>query len=358
MSYKENYVPVIKWKQGEQKAIECLSDESKSIITPLIEVAPIDWDFDKGQPKKTIDGHLQKIGESLRQCWNNDGEVYIDCLWIDQEERMADGNHYLSHILNSGREHSVKMVPVLGTDKDTEYQSAVVNAIQIDNLGVCFRLVGEDFENIGKNITDLLSIVQLEPEMIDLIIDYGYVNPAERTRTYQFLHLLLNSIPVVDRWRKVVLLGTSFPKDLSDVDADSVDTLERSEWLIWKRIISNRPIRLPVFGDYGISHPDILEADPKFLRISANIRYTADDKFIIFKGRWLRKFGYDQFYSLANLVVNHREYYGSNFSEGDKYISDVASGDDGPGNLTNWRKVGTNHHLAVVINELANLSLI
>ena len=46
---------------------------------------------------------------------------------------------------------------------------------------------------------------------------------------------------------------------------------------------------------------------------------------------------------------------GPEFSEGDRYISECAGGSAGTGNLTTWRKVGTNHHLEKVVRDISSL---
>ncbi|WP_272942337.1 beta family protein [Paenibacillus elgii] len=100
------------------------------------------------------------------------------------------------------------------------------------------------------------------------------------------------------------MCGTAMPKDLSDAGRSAIDDIERSEWLIWKRLVQSRQLsRTPSFGDYTIANPAPFEADPRLIRMSANIRYTGDDKFIIFKGRDLRKYGYGQYLTLAAQVV-------------------------------------------------------
>ncbi|MEI7881504.1 MAG: hypothetical protein WCI95_11585 [bacterium] len=49
---------------------------------------------------------------------------------------------------------------------------------------------------------------------------------------------------------------------------------------------------------------------------------------------------------------------GPKFSQGDKYIYDCATGTAGTGNLTTWRKVGTNHHLAALNHTASSGSAI
>jgi Beta protein len=45
-------------------------------------------------------------------------------------------------------------------------------------------------------------------------------------------------------------------------------------------------LRLPTFGDYAVAHPDPSrgDVDPKVMSISAGLRYTIDDEWLVAKG--------------------------------------------------------------------------
>ncbi len=89
------------------------------------------------------------------------------------------------------------------------------------------------------------------------------------------------------------------------------------------------------------------------MRPSASVRYTHDTYWLVPKGRNLREYGFDQFHGVCRALVQRVEYAGPQFSWGDQYIDDCAAERVGPGNLTTWRKVGTSHHLAFVVRQLA-----
>ncbi|MHA0858227.1 beta family protein [Paenibacillus sp. CMAA1364] len=353
-----DYVPILKWKQGEQKALEELSINVKQAIIPLLEIPPIDWDFENEVPKKSIDEHLSKIGDTLTRSWGLDNPIFIDLNFIDTSDYLSNGQHPLNFVLQEARNRGVNVIPVTSFSRELTYQSEVMSAHQQDGNGICFRLKEEDFSDLQNNIDLLLSQLSVEPSEVDLILDYEYSNPDQQNRTVLFLTGVLNSIPYLGQWRRVVLCGTAFPSDLSSVVANSIDQIERTEWIIWKRLIHSGTVkRILSYGDYGISNPVPFEADPRFINMSANIRYTGDNKYIIFKGRTIKRYGGAQYHQLAAQVISHLEYSGSTFSAGDHYIQQVANNDDGPGNATNWRKSGTNHHIVYVVTELANLIL-
>lgn len=353
------YVPILKWKQGEQKALEVIPSNLKMRMMPLLEIPPIDWDFDQEAPKKSIDDHLSGVGLSVKTSWNLTKSLFVDLCYIEPSDRLFSGLHPVTFTFDDLRRNGVIAIPVTGTDRDTAYQNEVTQVHIKDKLGVAIRIKESDFDDLQKNIDNLLSILRIEKKYVDLIIDYEYVEPTTRTRTVLFLTGLINSIPYISEWRTLILSGTSMPKDLSDIGRNSIDEIERSEWVIWKKLVTGKQLlRTPEFGDYCIANPAPFEADPRLIRMSANIRYTGDDKFIIFKARDLRKYGHGQYFTLAAQIVAHKEYKGPLFSVGDHYINEVASHTaNKPGSPTTWRRAGTNHHLTLVATEVSTFSV-
>lgn len=57
---ERHYVPILKWKRGEQVGLELISDTAKEILTPLIEIVPPPYDYNNDRPAKTMDEHLEQ----------------------------------------------------------------------------------------------------------------------------------------------------------------------------------------------------------------------------------------------------------------------------------------------------------
>lgn len=165
---------------------------------------------------------------------------------------------------------------------------------------------------------------------------------------------LLSELPFVSSWRTLTLAACGFPDGLSSFPAGKISTTPRSEWSMWKSLRQQRLKRLPAFGDYTIQYPDRLTFDPKLMSFSAQLRYTSDEEWLILKGNDVRKKGYEQFNELCRQLIKRAEYCGADFSWGDFYIHKCSNNQDGPGNATTWRQVGTTHHIQFVIRQLAN----
>mgnify|MGYP000891904792 FL=1 len=349
MILNSNYVPILKWKQGEKNALSVIPLNIKKTFTPLIEIVPPTYDFAKKRYKKSIDEHLQDIGDTFFKSWNSELPFFIDLKWLPIKMHTCFNVHTLKYILSEARKKSYKVIPVTGSKRDLAYQNEIKKAIVEDNLGVCFRIEEHDFINIA--------FYSIRPSDVDLVIDFDYILEKDTNKNYLSIIALIHSIPFINDWRTITLCSTSFPEDTSSIPTNTVGNIKRSEWLIWKQLFNNRASlkRLPSFGDYGISNPNYKEIDPRIMTMSANIRYTVENKWIIVKGNSTRKHGWEQTHNLSKKLTTLNEFSGHSFSWGDKYISDCAKKVVTRGNASTWRKVGTNHHITYVINQLSNL---
>lgn len=347
------YVPALKWRQGEYRALQVLAPSVKAFIMPLIEVPPIPWDYVQEQAQKKLEEHLRPIPQQLLKSIG-DLPFYIDLGLLDPAERMNSGEHPVTALFR--QLSGLSAVPVTGLDRDINYQDAVKEVNRDFKQGICLRVGLEDlFADVFESRAEsLLNILSVAPADADLIIDLQALDAAQS--------VLRTALPLawkasnLAEWRSVVLLATGFPIDLSEV-SPGIGTIPRSEWLLWRALAPRIRSR---FGDYGISHSDIRELDPRVMKVSASIRYTADSEWLIFRGRSLRdpRFGgFEQFRSLSTQIVNHPVYSGMEYSWGDRYIYNCALGSEGPGNLTVWRQVGTNHHITHVVRQLSTSTL-
>jgi hypothetical protein len=357
----DHYVPILKAKDGEYGALETLSPAVRQAMTPLLEIPPIDWDYMADRPKKTIDQHLKKVGQKIERAWGQHRHLFVDLpLWIPESERMSNGEHPLEYIFNSLRMRGIEASPVVDLLRPDEYLSACRNIITRDGRGACVRLHREDlvdFDNVDDAVAGVLENIGAVVQDADLVFDLQGLTPDEpMDMDADGLIGLLDRLPKVDQWRTFTVTATSFPRNLTGLPPSEFSLVPRGEWNLWKCLIrnKNRITRLPTFGDYGVSHPEPPEVDPRIIRPSASIRYTHNTYWLVPKGRNLRDHGYDQFHEVCRMLIQRAEYAGRQFSWGDQYIDDCAAERVGTGNLTTWRKVGTSHHVVFVVRQLAS----
>ncbi len=354
----QHYVPCVRWKLGEYQAILRLTSETKKRITPLIEVPKVGWDFETGTYAKTVNQHLAPLAERVEQKWGHRA-CFVDLNRLDPAARMSDGSHPADYVFAELRKRGCAAIPVTGSDRDMDYQKAIRRAVRQDCRGICLRLSLEQAVagNVQESADRLLDQLGLDPLNADLVLDLDA--PASFVPVDGFVKLLLTVVgrlPHRNKWRTFTVIGTSFPKTMGALQFGP-QLIDRYEWIVYKRLttsLSNAHLRVPTFGDYGISHPEVLRLDMRKVKPAASIRYTADDAWYVLKGKNVRDHGYKQYRRLSADLTSSPHFAGRGRSRGDAYIDDCANAIVSTGNLTTWRWVGTNHHIEKVVRDVAN----
>lgn len=259
------------------------------------------------------------------------------------------------------RDHKVKFIPVTGLDRNLDYNNAVKSAIEADDRGLCMRLQSHDLDSddLAQQLDSALTALGVGTNKVDLLVDYGAV-----VLPRSVVVPLIAAIPHLKAWRSVTFAACSFPVDMSKIAKYSIAELPRDEWANWNhlRLNASRIGRVPTFSDYGINYPEALEIDPRQMRMSANIRYTWTTTYVVARGEvFPRKKDKDekappatQYPQLAKAIMDHQAWCGPKFSWGDEYIQKCAN-KECVGGGREWRAVGTSHHLAFVVKQIANL---
>jgi len=354
----KHYVPILTGKLGEYLSLSVLTPDVKLAMTPLIEVPPIAWDYEGDTPSKTIDQQLSRTADNLYNNWGTDQRFFIDLFTVANEDPMADGRHPLAFVFDEARSRGLLAVPVTGIKRDADYQSAVQQAVGIDDRGICIRLVASDISirQWPDDLTEFVASISLGQDDIDLILDLGPMMPGQQT-TYGFVaQAFLSRLPNPAAWRSLTLAGSAFPEDASGFSQNAVGATPRTEWEVWTALSQDRGnlSRLPTFGDYAIDHPEYRDMDFRVIKRTAQLRYTAESEWLIVRGAVVQSGAASQYPSLALALSRLPQYSGPGFSWGDRYIQDCANGVARAGNATKWRQVGTNHHLTFVVRQIAN----
>lgn len=369
-----HYVPILKGKQGELLALSKTQAKFTKKFTPLVEVPPIPLTYpeelDDPVPAKSIDKHVTDTGNSFVKALNGLPSVFIDAYYIEDEDELENGSSPIDALFTSLRAGKIPFIPTLGLDRVEDYADSVKNAVEEDERGCCLRLVEADLEGIadlGKQVQSLLEAVEVSPVDVDLLIDFGPKVPSKAALPYQ-----IDALPLLKDWRTLTIASSSFPPDMSGVARNSIEEIERDEWLAWVWLLSKQKSvkRMPTFGDYGINHPVLTELDPRIIRMSPNIRYTDSVNYVVAKGqaqpRKKKKHTpaeeaarkelapSEQYPKLSAMIKKHESWKGAQFSWGDAFI-DKCSRKECAGRPTDWRAVGMCHHIALVVQQIANL---
>ena len=351
------YVPCLRWKMGEYLAIRRLNPRTHNYLLPIIEIPEIGYDFENQSNSKSIDDHLSKFAKRVKQNWGK-ANCLIDCHLIEDQTCMSNGQHPSHFIFNGLRNEGVSAIPVITLSSSSEYLAAIRDITTINKKGICFRVEIEDVINarFNQTIQDLLNYFDIIIEQVDLIIDLKAPNFDPLEGFSVLLSDLISRIQNLQKWRTFGIIGTSFPSSLSGIEK-GISKLPRNEWLLYKLLISNlrkRGLRIPLFGDYAINHPDLLQLDMRIVKPNASIRYTIKNNWLFVKGKNVRDYKFPQYRGLCESLVKSQFFMGPEFSRGDDYIYKCANNTVSTGNLTTWRFVGTNHHIEKVTLDVAN----
>ncbi|GAB6112477.1 beta family protein [Desulfomicrobium salsuginis] len=359
MDFNHNhYVPCLRWKQGEYMAIAKLSASTRERITPLIEVPEIGFDFEEQAEKKSLDDHIAPFGKRVKAKWGR--PCFVDLIHLPAGKLLANGIHPVIQVFEDLRNLGCAATPVTGVSRDPSYQRAISHVVSVDNLGVCIRIsVGEAAKSTLAAMLDrLLEQLRVKQNKCHLVLDLGSPKNFEPIDGFTKLACaILSRLPYQDEWKTITVTGSSFPETMAEVRRSPAQ-IPRWEWLLYKGIVAKlgeKGARVPTFGDYGVSHTDIAQVDMRLVKPSATIRYTIDDAWLILKGVNVRDHGFEQYRSLCNDLINSPYFRDPEFSMGDEYIYHCAIGKVKTGNLSTWRKVGTNQHMEKVVHDVANL---
>lgn len=354
-----DYTPCLRWKQGEYQAIKRSTKHVIEQITPLIEVPEFGYDFEKKAQSKSIDDHLGPFAKRVlaklgpRAC-------YVDLCHLDPSMRMSTGIHPARFVFDSLRENDVPAVPVFDLRQDSACFSALHSATREDKRGACLRLRLEDIAGRDgkRQLEQIVSNLGCTPAECDLILDLEAPSFTPLEGLGSLLTRVVGELPHLPEWRSFTVLGTSFPSTTAEIQR-GISTVPRNEWLLYKVLLEKfdaAGLRAPRFGDYCIAHPEVVQMDMRYVKPNATVRYTVSDAWLVAKGKNVRDYKYGQFRDLCKMVVASSDFEGSGASMGDKYIEDCACGKESTGNLSTWRWVGTNRHLAKVVKDVSNLS--
>jgi hypothetical protein len=345
----KHYVPIIRWKAGERIALRELYDEDKAGLTPLIEIPH--ENVEKALNKNiSITAFARRMCLQILECWGR-RPAFLDLsnltAAVDPDQRFAFNRDFYKQ----ANEMGLSLVPVIGLGSI----SAARAHNRIASIGnvMCLRLNRQDLQtgDLVRKISTWIFIHETDPSKVHLVLDLGIVDPSDQGYL-QFY----SETPLLDEWNTVTILGGSFPKDLREFPVGE-HLLPRTEWDFWKQLVRARLLRTPTFGDYATLHPSLQTPFPG-MNVSASIRYTTDDHWLVMRGEGLLNkdgAGHEQYPANAQMLMERSEFCGRDFSFGDNYIYERPVKSDQPGIPRNWVTVGVNHHLTFVVRQIATL---
>ena len=353
------YVPALRWRQGEYQALWRLANAVKDKVVPLITVPEVEFDFELRQPKRTVHEHALPFPERFRTKWGTRPA------WVHLDERIAidrmdDGAHVFDYIFDALRPHQTSAIPSVPLGTDTDTLAAARRAVSHDGRGIAVTLRLEDLMagNPKRSVVGLLETVSSDPGDADLIIDLRDPNFEPYDAFARALVAALRKMGDLNRFRNLVLLSTAIPDTFAGI-ARGTDRIPRHDWLFHRALLAALPgdMRKPTYGDYTVVHPDFVAKDMRKIRAAGKVIYTTTDAWATRKGGAFRGDEAQMHRHCEEIVKDSTfQFKGAAFSYGDGYIAGCASGRERPSNQTRWKVVAINHHITMVVNDLATTS--
>ncbi|MEO8493511.1 MAG: beta family protein [Planctomycetota bacterium] len=355
-----HYVANVRWKQAEKESLQWLGKREKRQLTALIELIPRNFRTKDGKDLPIRDS-LRRIASDLDRYWGST-PAFIDLAHVVEAGICGAGNdpHVFELLAEETRRafpllpRESSLIPVTGLSRGEDYEAAIASIVEEDQMGACIRVTLDDLSKttFSAKLEAVLSRLMIDVPDVDLVIDLQCLNGAAPN-----LQDVSAAIPQLSKWHSYTILAGAFPKDLQEIEKDSVDTLPRDEWFYWREQVQLLPkgMRWPTFGDYTVQHA-IYKEPKKNCNPSASIRYTFDDYWVIMRGHGLThkgSLGNVQYTAEAQLLCEMDEFCDAQFSEGDRYIYEASKNPNEPGTPFTWLRAGINHHMVYALRQIA-----
>ena len=349
-----NYLPVLKWRQGEYQALMRLKPHVKDSVLPLIVVPPIEYDFEEERPKKTVQEHIEPFAKRYGAKWGKRNSL-IDLHESLERATMDNGSLVVTHIFDCLRSESLNAVPVVQFTHADAHLSAIRSIVSLDNKGIAIRVKITQLmsANLDENIRKLLAYLNLNYQNVDLIIDLEVPQSFEPYKVFaKALSAAIKRISNIADFRSFAIAGMSL--NLSEVRKPGGESI-RHEWLLYQQLLKELSgIRQPVFGDYTIETPEFISQDMRLLNPAGKIVYTTEGTWLVPKGGSFRS-NRKQMIGHCKTIIESGHYCGKDYSAGDMRIFDTFHEVEGTGNQGTWKEVGVSHHITLVVDQLSKL---
>jgi hypothetical protein len=363
-----NYVPVLRWKAAERRALQLLGSDVKPTITPLIEVPshlfltrPPKPGSSRMRRPPSPEARMKEIADGLEQAWGK-GRALVDLSLLSRSRQITGWSPFetFCNAIEGRQIHAVPVISMLYSHPQHWYPAPENLAAVTGCLkhGACIRLksVALHAGRLVERLNQLLAGLGLSPSEIDLLLDFECTVDGGMT----YLDAC-SRLPYLEQWRTFTVVSGSFPKDLSQSQGftpGDVCYRKRVDWSQWLGQVSGGAAlpRIPAFGDYTIQFAQY-SPPPRVCFPSASVRYTLEDKWLILRGEKIQghPIGKGQWSGWAVLLCAMDEYAGESFSAGDQFIRERADRQDEPGESTDWLFAGINHHLTLTARQVASL---
>ena len=357
------YYPILKWKQGEYKALHSLTPQIKDRICPIIEITPIGYDPESKENRITIDEHIKDIGIRLRKYWE-DRTSFIDTIKLDAPEEQKPA--YVNKIFDNCFNSFCRVIPVVHLKDSDQLLKTYKEIIKKHRYGCMLRVnMNEIADDIADKVRAILEKLDTNATETYLLADFDVIKIGD-DEVYDIYSEQLCKIFNIFDWHTTIIAGSSFPEEMTDGTLNN-----RYEWNLYDNFLKKFAItsKEPKFSDYYILNPEhSFPHNGKIIKPKAKLRYTTNNGWYFNKippkskrnkdidevGKELTEG--EKYKFLCKDLIANSIFRGPSFSKGDEYIYKQATDPKAKGgNASIWVEASTNQHLTKVVNDLSKL---
>lgn len=350
------YTPILKFKQGEHKALLDLTEEQRKNITPLIQVVH------KFRKVEQADGTtkryeipaskvLSDAGAKIKQL-SGFPKVYFD----PRPLFVSNNDETLVAVTNCSTLFGSNVYPVLTLSDLQNIQYNSLSLSFIAQQGICLRISKNEVnETLFTGIDDLLKKLSIDRKNTDIIFDYG----VTEENSLDHFSTEIKKDKGLDNWRSIAFVSGAFRESLMGLEPGTHHH-KRTDLALWKELRSKlRGLREIDYGDYAIQSA-IYSIPTENASPSRSVIYAKEDEWEIHKGQSDNARGSEktrQYYAHAKQLIDEHSCYGEDCCKGDKKIVSLSKNPEGSmGGFSTWVQVGVNHHMSLTLRQLSMLS--
>lgn len=332
------YVPVLKARSAEFTAIA--NHASRTGLLPLFELIA---DENRGTGSEAM-----YALEHLANAWPQPHLLDVHNLASDADGRALAWE--LANVWLRRRTHGVAIPCVAATDDRDVFDAVAPVVAAADRLALRVDAHAADPSTLPATLATALARVGFERSRTMVILDWldqpttTNLDTLE-SRTRELLRAIGSG------WGNVVVEGTAAGPSPSAIGPAA--PRGRREWWLWLRLHQTPEPSVPdvAFGDYaGFPAPQPGSGRARI----ATVRYSGPTHLRIYRERDDDTTKTPGFQLCSRQIVASADFRGAVFSGGDSTIANGAAGLAGGGGATGWRVAALDHHLALVLTDLAS----
>ena len=226
------YVPIIKGKTNDLKAVAKLSQASKALVKPLLEILPVPLDG-------YADDHLDSFAHNVLK-YGHTKNLFVDFYGFLPGQTLKDGTDATLAGFRLLKTKGVVLTPAYGFDRDDALWTPLRAEIKKFGQGFCFRIDIDDLDDQAEEtwagIIERSAELGLTPDQIDLMVDLRYVGEINSDVLKNLVIDFLSYMPAGNEYRSLIISGSSALKDVSSIPKDGVGEVVRNELRLWMQL--------------------------------------------------------------------------------------------------------------------------